>query len=490
MPYNLTLTNGTVLETLADGSADTTTTSINLIGKNFAGYGLYLNENFIKLMENFASSSAPANPLNGQLWFDSTNKILKVWNSANAIWKVVGGSVVQSSQPSSSLAGDLWLNTSNGTLNAYNGSSWIQIGPNLSSLVGTYYSNFGQNSHNVGNVMVNNQVAAVVVASNDTAFAASPSIGGFSNLQQGWNIVNNMNVAGNVTAAGLTITGTASLNGVPIATTAPGGTATFVAINSTPVGNTTPSTGAFTTLSASGGAAITGSLTVNGIPVATASGGAINSTPIGNATPSSGAFTTLSASGVTTLASTLTAASFQGVIGNVSPNPGSFTTISVSGSITPVSNVGINIGSVSNWFNNIYGTAIHAQYADLAERFESDQPLSAGTVVELGGPAEIMAAGEDLSENVFGVISTNAAYLMNSKAGVDSTHPPVACQGRVPVKVIGKIRKGDRLVSAGNGFARAGSRSEINTWNVIGRALENKTDAGEGIIEAAVKLNS
>ena len=149
-----------------------------------------------------------------------------------------------------------------------------------------------------------------------------------------------------------------------------------------------------------------------------------------------------------------------------------------------------NIGSTSRWFNNIYGTAIHALYADLAERFEADSPMCPGTVVELGGSAEITSADQDLSENVFGVISTNAAYLMNSRAGSNDTHPPVAVQGRVPVRVIGRIRKGDRLVSAGNGLARAGARNEINTWNVIGRALENKLDDSEGIIEAVVKLNS
>ena len=79
---------------------------------------------------------------------------------------------------------------------------------------------------------------------------------------------------------------------------------------------------------------------------------------------------------------------------------------------------------------------------------------------------------------------------MNGTAGTDETHPPVAVQGRVPVKVIGKIRKGDRLVSAGNGLARAGAKKEITTWNVIGRSLENKTTDGTGVVEAVVKLNS
>jgi hypothetical protein len=158
--------------------------------------------------------------------------------------------------------------------------------------------------------------------------------------------------------------------------------------------------------------------------------------------------------------------------------------------LVPTANLTYNLGSTTSWWNNIYGTAIHAQYADLAERFESDEPLDAGTVVELGGSAEITAVGEDLSENVFGVISTRAAYLMNSGAGTNETHPPVAVQGRVPVKVTGRICKGDRLVSAGNGLARSAAKSEITPWNVIGRALASKDTDAVGVIEAIVKINS
>jgi hypothetical protein len=79
---------------------------------------------------------------------------------------------------------------------------------------------------------------------------------------------------------------------------------------------------------------------------------------------------------------------------------------------------------------------------------------------------------------------------MNAKAGTDETHPPVAMQGRVPVRVIGTIVKGDRLVSAGNGLARAATKGEVTSFNVIGRSLQHKTTAGEGTVEAIVKLNS
>ena len=114
--------------------------------------------------------------------------------------------------------------------------------------------------------------------------------------------------------------------------------------------------------------------------------------------------------------------------------------------------------------------------------------LEPGTVVELGGSKEITKVINDLSDKVFGVISTRAAYLMNSNAGSDETHPPVAMTGRVPVKVIGIVNKGDRLVSAGNGYARAAHPGEATAFNVIGRSLEAKSTTDEGVVEAIVTI--
>jgi hypothetical protein len=89
---------------------------------------------------------------------------------------------------------------------------------------------------------------------------------------------------------------------------------------------------------------------------------------------------------------------------------------------------------------------------------------------------------------VFGVISSTAAYLMNSMAGEDETHPAVAISGRVNVKVHGIVKKGDRLVSAGNGYARAAKANEINAFNVIGRSLVTKLSDGPGHVEAIVVI--
>lgn len=145
-------------------------------------------------------------------------------------------------------------------------------------------------------------------------------------------------------------------------------------------------------------------------------------------------------------------------------------------------------GNINGIWQLSAGARLQATYADLAERFESDQPYDAGTVVELGGVAEITAVTDELSNNVFGVISTSAAYMMNSAAGDDSTHPAVAISGRVPVKVKGKVKKGDRLVSAGKGIARAAKEGEASSFNVIGRSLTTKTSEGIGEVTAIVVI--
>jgi hypothetical protein len=147
-----------------------------------------------------------------------------------------------------------------------------------------------------------------------------------------------------------------------------------------------------------------------------------------------------------------------------------------------------NIGSENSAFNTVFATAVRAQYADVAERFAADEVMEPGTVVELGGTAEITVVTEELSDRVFGVISTQPAFTMNGGAGDDNTHPAVAMTGRVPVKVVGRVRKGDRLVSAGNGIARAATAAEVTAFNTIGRSLVDKLTDEVGTVEAIVTI--
>jgi hypothetical protein len=142
--------------------------------------------------------------------------------------------------------------------------------------------------------------------------------------------------------------------------------------------------------------------------------------------------------------------------------------------------------------NVIHALSTSAQYADVAERFEADAPMTAGAVVEVGGSAEITESTSEMSENVFGVISDMPAYAMNAAAGNNDSHPFVAMTGRTPVRVTGAVTKGQRLVTSSvKGCARAVASGEsISPFNVIGRALESSTDAGIKLVNCAVRTNN
>ena len=138
-------------------------------------------------------------------------------------------------------------------------------------------------------------------------------------------------------------------------------------------------------------------------------------------------------------------------------------------------------GNVAGQYFN--GIATQAQYADMAEIYSSDVDYEAGTVVKIGGEKEITQTLEHADVESFGVISSNPAYLMNSEA----TGQPVALAGRVPVKVIGKIAKGERLVSSDvPGVAWGVADEDVDIKAIIGRSLEDKTDGDEGVIEAVI----
>ena len=150
-------------------------------------------------------------------------------------------------------------------------------------------------------------------------------------------------------------------------------------------------------------------------------------------------------------------------------------------------------GGITVTAGTLVATCSAAQYSDVAERYHSDSPYNAGTIVQLGGVNEITQTAEELSEDVFGVVSSNdtAAFMMNDRTGYsDSTHPFVAMTGRVPTNVIGTVTKGARLVTSSTpGYARMAQPGEATAFNVVGRALESKTTEGMGQVLAVVSIN-
>ena len=201
--------------------------------------------------------------------------------------------------------------------------------------------------------------------------------------------------------------------------------------------STTTSTGALVVV---GGIGVSGNLYV---------GGTISAPTIGN----TGA----------TLTGTLSTASQTNIT-----SVGTLTGLTVSGAIVPNANVSVNIGSSSSWFNNIYGTAIHAAYADLAENYTTDAKYAPGTVVVFGGDKEITVTTTSHDTRVAGVISTDPAYLMNGA----TVGLPVAMTGRVPCQVQGPVSKGQVLVtSATAGVAEAIDNTRFLPGCVVGKAL-------------------
>lgn len=149
----------------------------------------------------------------------------------------------------------------------------------------------------------------------------------------------------------------------------------------------------------------------------------------------------------------------------------------------------VNVGITLATGMKLYGTATSAEYADLAELYTSDAEYEAGTVIKIGGEKEVTQTTEAFCTEVFGIVSTNPAYLMNSAA--TGTTVAVALEGRVPCKVIGEVRKGQRLVASEvPGVARAATEYERNEgldwFRVVGRALENKDTIGVGLVEVVV----
>lgn len=181
MAYVVNKTDGTVLARLSDGVVNTTATDLTLIGRNFAGFGEYLNENLVKLLENFASTAQPVKPLGGQLWFDKTTNTIKVYTGTS--FKPVANITVDTAEPEDLATGDFWFDEANEQLYVFNGTTFKLIGPALSA--GTAASGFqvavieddlGLN-HTVVRMLVDGTVVGVISKDEFTPATVIPGFG-------------------------------------------------------------------------------------------------------------------------------------------------------------------------------------------------------------------------------------------------------------------------------------------------------------------------
>ena len=405
MAYVIVKSDGTVLTTIPDGTINTTSTAIGLPGRNYAGYGQTLDTNFVHTLENFADTTPPANPLRGQLWYNTNNSTLYVCPA-------------------------------DGETNA---SAWLALTATASGGATTFGS-----VTVTGNLQANN-ISATNNSNANAATFAYLTVSANANIADANITTSNIGslITKVITTGGANIAGT--ITGVWTANGGNGGS------------------GANAMIFNSGGIYISNSSGANLYGIKTDKYMYANGDPISFA----GTYSNSNVAGY-----------LPGYNGNI-----------LSANVrTPIITTGANstAGTITGNWTLTAGSRFNATYADLAERFEADAPYDAGTVVELGGEREITSVKYELSEDVFGVISNSVAYLMNSGAGSDATHPAVAVGGRVHVKVTGKVHKGQRLVSAGEGIARGALTGEATAFNTIGRALADKDSSGIGTVEAIV----
>lgn len=339
MAYDIYKSDGSLLVTIPDGEVDVST-SLKLLGKNFAGYGNIVAEDFVHLLENFTATTPPSNPLPGQLWFNKNTNRISVYDEAGN-WKELGQLVVQINEPAGATrrVGDFWYQIDIKQLWIWDGTKHQPVGFPSGATTIKFVKIKDTNSvlHDAIKIIMSSQLMTIL--SGEGPYTPHPD----EKLEDG----------------------------------------------------VTPLTAEF-----------------------------------------------------------------------------------------PTVNQGIQLTNRNNF--KFRGIAVEAEFADLAEMYRSDKFYQPGTLLRIGGEAEVTQVGAENDINFFGVVSTNPALLIGSRIGENETRVPVALKGRVPVRVIGEINKGDRLVSSSTpGVARAMCPGD-SMDAVIGRALNGKESAKEGTVEATI----
>ena len=539
MAYKINNTFGTLLVTLADGTIDTATTDLALFGKGYAGFGEKLNENLVKLLENFNNTSAPSNKVVGQMWYDKTNNQINVYTGSK--WKPVGSTSNSATAPTNAVQGDMWFDTTNAQLYVYSGTAWTLIGPTtvagsgVTSVVPETVKDTTGVNRGILKLVSNDTVVGVVSnlaftpSSSDTASAALVTAG-FATVAQGIQLSSSVSSAkfrgtstdsdalGGVAAASFLRSDTADTTTGRLSVQTDDGirigagsdvTMTLASDNLT-IAQTTQDKDIIFTVN-------DGGVTKEALRI-TGSSGRIDHLRVGD----------LTVDGTNTIINTSTLSVEDNIIElnrNVSSNSGmpNFTGLKVNrGETSSATEQNLywvwdetfaddgsttygNAGGAWTAFksaatdtdleaptlvdiraNIVHATTTSAMYADLAERYEADCETETGDVVILGGHAEITKCKDELSDAVFGVVSESPAFLMNAQAGNNDSHPMVALKGRVMVKLQGVGKAGDRVVSAGDGEARVAAIDECTAFNTLGRLIKHKYNVETALTECVI----
>ncbi len=536
MAYTINKTDGTILATITDGTTNTSSTNLTLIGKSYSGWGENLNENLVRLLENAASTSSPSTPLRGQLWFDVNTGQLKVYNGSQ--FEPAGGAQPSTSVPTSPGSGDLWLDSTNDQVFVYTGDSrthqtndkWELLGPVFTAgqtesgwKIETLASGGGDKV--VSSMYANGTRVAIV--SKET-FTPSATQTGFASIKAGMTLNSTLSAVfegTNTSAAYIDVSGTTDSSSTLIA----GGNFLRANANDTTTGSLTVDND--TGVIIGDDQDLTISVSSNDVTIAQTEqdkdliftvndgGSTVEAMRLVGADARlrvkdlevTGTQVIMNTSTMTiednilelnrNVSSAAGMPDFSGIKANRG-EAGTGTeedlfwvwdeTFSDDGT-TVYGNAGgawtayrsdddlSNKDLVDIRANVVHALATSATYADLAEKYTTDSDYEPGTVMMFSGDPEVTMCNQDMCTRVAGVISENPAYLMN--ASLTNSAAVVALIGRVKVKVKGTVQPGDMLVSAGDGFARAESNPTMGS--VIGKALSSHSES-EGTIEMVV----
>jgi hypothetical protein len=505
MAYQIDRYNNTLLTVVEDGTIDQTT-DLKLVGKNYAGYGEIQNENFIFLLENFAGANQPARPISGQCWFDSASRKLKFYDGSQ--WRTTGGSEIGTNQPTGLALGDFWWDSGNDQLYVYNGTSFILIGPQnagegVTQMVSLEVLDTTNATRGIIAATIEDEAVIVISPHNDFELSDSTPIEGFDFVRKGVTLkwtrqadLGATNSAEKAAGRNFHFWGTASSskslvdsNGnviladdVVIAKS--GESTTFAeSVEFSDQGFTVGNSKDLQVFIENGDQAVIQNVTGQ------------NSLIKFKASNSTGAIThvtNITATGVVPAQdntfnlgseslnwANVYATNFKGIADRTKQVlVGSEY---VSASTSAANNTVAARDASGNISANLFqGTATQARYADLAEKYTTDQEYPVGTVMTVSENSAHETEAANMGNFAIGVISAEPAYLMNS----ESVGQAIGLKGRVPIRVIGAVNKGQAVYVHGGGLASA----EYPWTSLVGIALETNLDEGEKLVECVLKV--